>query len=414
MIGVLREDTGESLTQPPQPTLTDLPALVEESRAAGMRIYRTDRAGRRGAARRRRPHRVPDRAGRSDQRAQARARSRRHAHRPRARQRSAGRGPHPRAGGRRLGTAAARSRDRLDRPRRARHARRRRARARRRPRRRLRPARPPAAMIRVLLADDDALVRRGLRIMLAAATSVEVVAEVADGREVLGAIDLHRPDVILMDIRMPQLDGIAATRLGRGAARPARRPRPHDIRRRRARPARAAGRRRRLPAQGHPADGDRPRDRARPRRRQRALSRRDPPADLARGRRLGRRRSRRAGPRPTGHAQPARARRRARYRPRTRQRRDRRDTAPLSRRLSKATSPASSTSSRSTTASRSPCSCRKRASIPVVQRRRLVASRRPGLKRWTRPSRQRPVALILLLWPRGTRSIRSRGARIRS
>jgi DNA-binding NarL/FixJ family response regulator len=68
-------------------------------------------------------------------------------------------------------------------------------------------------MIRVLLVDDDALVRRGLRIMLAAATSVEVVAEVADGREVLGAIDLHRPDVILMDIRMPQLDGIAATRL---------------------------------------------------------------------------------------------------------------------------------------------------------------------------------------------------------
>ena len=68
-------------------------------------------------------------------------------------------------------------------------------------------------MIRVLLVDDDALVRRGLRIMLAAATSVEVVAEVADGREVLGAIDLHRPDVVLMDIRMPQLDGIAATRL---------------------------------------------------------------------------------------------------------------------------------------------------------------------------------------------------------
>ena len=68
-------------------------------------------------------------------------------------------------------------------------------------------------MIRVLLVDDDALVRRGLRIMLSAATSVEVVAEVGDGREVLAAVDLHRPDVILMDIRMPQLDGIAATRL---------------------------------------------------------------------------------------------------------------------------------------------------------------------------------------------------------
>ena len=68
-------------------------------------------------------------------------------------------------------------------------------------------------MIRVLLVDDDALVRSGLRMMLAGAESLEVVGEAADGREVLGAVDLHRPDVILMDIRMPQLDGIAATRL---------------------------------------------------------------------------------------------------------------------------------------------------------------------------------------------------------
>jgi DNA-binding NarL/FixJ family response regulator len=68
-------------------------------------------------------------------------------------------------------------------------------------------------MIRVLLVDDDPLVRSGLRIMLGAARSIEVVAEAADGREVLPAVDLHRPDVVLMDIRMPQLDGIAATRL---------------------------------------------------------------------------------------------------------------------------------------------------------------------------------------------------------
>jgi DNA-binding NarL/FixJ family response regulator len=68
-------------------------------------------------------------------------------------------------------------------------------------------------MIRVLLVDDDALVRSGLRIMLAGAESLQVVGEAADGREVLGAVDLHRPDVVLMDIRMPQLDGIAATRL---------------------------------------------------------------------------------------------------------------------------------------------------------------------------------------------------------
>ena len=68
-------------------------------------------------------------------------------------------------------------------------------------------------MIRVLLVDDDALVRSGLRIMLAGAANLEVVAEAADGREVLAAVDLHRPDVVLMDIRMPQLDGIATTRL---------------------------------------------------------------------------------------------------------------------------------------------------------------------------------------------------------
>jgi DNA-binding NarL/FixJ family response regulator len=68
-------------------------------------------------------------------------------------------------------------------------------------------------MIRVLLVDDDALVRSGLRLMLAGAANVDVVAEAEDGDEVLGAVDLHRPDVVLMDIRMPRLDGIAATRL---------------------------------------------------------------------------------------------------------------------------------------------------------------------------------------------------------
>ena len=68
-------------------------------------------------------------------------------------------------------------------------------------------------MIRVLLVDDDALVRSGLRMMLAGAETIEVVGEADDGRGVLAAVDRHRPDVVLMDIRMPQLDGIAATRL---------------------------------------------------------------------------------------------------------------------------------------------------------------------------------------------------------
>jgi DNA-binding NarL/FixJ family response regulator len=74
--------------------------------------------------------------------------------------------------------------------------------------------------IRVLLVDDDPLVRSGLRMMLAGAESVEVVGEADDGRGVLAAVDLHRPDVVLMDIRMPQLDGIAATRLLRSQPSP--------------------------------------------------------------------------------------------------------------------------------------------------------------------------------------------------
>jgi DNA-binding NarL/FixJ family response regulator len=75
-------------------------------------------------------------------------------------------------------------------------------------------------MIRVLLVDDDALVRSGLRMMLAGAETIEVVGEADDGRGVLAAVDRHRPDVVLMDIRMPQLDGIAATRLLRAQPDP--------------------------------------------------------------------------------------------------------------------------------------------------------------------------------------------------
>jgi DNA-binding NarL/FixJ family response regulator len=74
--------------------------------------------------------------------------------------------------------------------------------------------------IRVLLADDDPLVRSGLKIMLSGAAQIEVVGEADDGSAVLAAVDLHRPDVILMDIRMPRVDGIAATRLLRGQPRP--------------------------------------------------------------------------------------------------------------------------------------------------------------------------------------------------
>jgi DNA-binding NarL/FixJ family response regulator len=74
--------------------------------------------------------------------------------------------------------------------------------------------------VRVLLVDDDALVRSGLRMMLSGPERVEVVGEVDDGRGVLAAVDAYHPDVVLMDIRMPQLDGIAATSLLRSQPKP--------------------------------------------------------------------------------------------------------------------------------------------------------------------------------------------------
>jgi len=67
-------------------------------------------------------------------------------------------------------------------------------------------------MIRVLLADDQALVRAGFASLLEAEDDIEVVAQASDGEEALQLAVRYRPDVILMDIRMPGLDGIQATR----------------------------------------------------------------------------------------------------------------------------------------------------------------------------------------------------------
>ena len=63
----------------------------------------------------------------------------------------------------------------------------------------------------VLIVDDDALVRGALRMMLSGSDGIEVVGEAGDGDEVTAALAEHRPDVVLMDIRMPRLDGISAT-----------------------------------------------------------------------------------------------------------------------------------------------------------------------------------------------------------
>ncbi|MER6444943.1 DNA-binding response regulator [Streptomyces venezuelae] len=66
-------------------------------------------------------------------------------------------------------------------------------------------------MIRVLLVDDDAIVRAGLRLMLGGAPDIELVAEAADGAEVPALVAAHAPHLVLMDIRMPGVDGLAAT-----------------------------------------------------------------------------------------------------------------------------------------------------------------------------------------------------------
>jgi len=69
-----------------------------------------------------------------------------------------------------------------------------------------------AADIRVLIVDDQALVRMGFRMLLDAEPGIEVVGEAADGQQALAQAAALTPDVVLMDVRMPGLDGIAATR----------------------------------------------------------------------------------------------------------------------------------------------------------------------------------------------------------
>jgi DNA-binding NarL/FixJ family response regulator len=71
------------------------------------------------------------------------------------------------------------------------------------------PSAPPR-LIRVVIADDERLIRSGFRVILDAEPDIEVVGEAADGRSAVGVVSRRRPDVCLMDIRMPELDGLVA------------------------------------------------------------------------------------------------------------------------------------------------------------------------------------------------------------
>jgi DNA-binding NarL/FixJ family response regulator len=77
-----------------------------------------------------------------------------------------------------------------------------------------------SAQIRVLIVDDDALVRAGLTMLLAGAGDIEIVGEAADGSQVEHAVAEGEPDVVLMDIRMPGVDGLTATEILRRRDRP--------------------------------------------------------------------------------------------------------------------------------------------------------------------------------------------------
>ena len=107
--------------------------------------------------------------------------------------------------------------------------------------------------IRVLIADDHAVVRQGLRTFLDLQEDLEVVGEAADGGEAVAVAEREAPDVVLMDLVMPGMDGIAAIRASARARARGARDRADELRRRRAGVPRRTRGRRRLPAQGRRA-----------------------------------------------------------------------------------------------------------------------------------------------------------------
>ena len=215
LLGVLRADGGPEAARSPQPGLGRL-AELDRQRPLGRNTCAADARRRRDApAAGRRPDGVPDRAGGTHERAATRS--------GRVRRR------HARLRGARASTAGERRRARTaggrhERPRAARHAGarnhgRRQAEDRPRRRRRLRrrgrapPLEARAMTVRVVVADDQEIVRAGFAALLETQDDFAVAGTAADGVEAVELCRAERPDVVLMDVRMPSLDGIEATRL---------------------------------------------------------------------------------------------------------------------------------------------------------------------------------------------------------
>ena len=107
--------------------------------------------------------------------------------------------------------------------------------------------------ISVFLVDDQTLVRQGIRSLLALAEGIEVVAEASDGRQAVERIPEVKPDVVLMDMRMPAMSGLEALQAMAPCRHAAAHDHPHHLRRRPAGAGRDQGRRQGLPAQGRVA-----------------------------------------------------------------------------------------------------------------------------------------------------------------